>query len=325
MTIIFDKNDCIELVPYNAEWLHMAKLEIENLRNILPRNHVLDIQHVGSTAIFGLSAKPIIDIQIAVDSLMGIKQTAIDLLKTLGYEFWYDNPDIERMFFVKGRPPLGEKRTHHVHIVEPSSKHWQGKILFRDYLIAHPETAQEYEQLKIKLAQQYTYDREMYTEAKTHFINSVLEKVKINGLRIAHALTDREWEAARHFRQKYFFDRVPIADPYTWTFTDPKHVHFILYQGTKIIGYAHIQLWPESRAALRIIVIDEIYRNQGHGGEFLKICERWLLHQGVKKFQIQSSPDAYKFYCDHDYIHMPFNDPDGYEGDPRDIEIGKIL
>lgn len=173
------KNDCIELMPYDKRWPFIAKLEIKILYDSLPKNHVLDIQHVGSTAIPGLSAKPIIDVQIAVDSLSGIKQTAIDILKTLGYEFWQDNPDKERLFFVKGMPPFGEKRTHHVHIVEPSSKLWQGKILFRDYLIAHPEIAQEYEKLKKQLSQQYTYDREMYTEAKTHFINDVLEKAQM--------------------------------------------------------------------------------------------------------------------------------------------------
>jgi GrpB-like predicted nucleotidyltransferase (UPF0157 family)/GNAT superfamily N-acetyltransferase len=172
------KNDSVELVPYDIQWSMMAESEINNLRNILPSNHIIDIQHVGSTAISGMLAKPIIDIQIAVDSLVAIKQIAIDELKKIGYEYWYDNPDPERMFFVKGMPPFGEKRSHHVHIVEPASRHWQEKILFRDYLIAHPETAREYEQLKIKLAQEYTYDREQYTDAKTKFINNILCKAR---------------------------------------------------------------------------------------------------------------------------------------------------
>src|SRR6185312_1901730 len=103
-----------------------------------------------------------------------MKVIAIPVLQKLGYEYWYENPDPERMFFVKGMPPFGEKRTHHIHIVEPSSRHWQGKIFFRDYLISHLDTAHEYQQLKIKLAQQHTYDREQYTDAKTKFINGIL-------------------------------------------------------------------------------------------------------------------------------------------------------
>lgn len=170
--------DYVELVPYNPSWSTDAHIEIEKLKNVIPLNCIVDIQHVGSTAIPGLSAKPIIDLQIAAKSLDEMKVIAIPALQKLGYEYWYDNPDLERMFFVKGMPPFGEKRTHHVHIVEPTSKHWSGKINFRDYLIAHPEIAKEYQALKMKLAQQYIYDREEYTNAKGAFVNKILQLVQ---------------------------------------------------------------------------------------------------------------------------------------------------
>jgi RimJ/RimL family protein N-acetyltransferase len=144
------KDDSIELVPYRPEWSNLAQQEIKILGDALPVQHILEIQHIGSTAIPGIHSKPIIDIQIAVDSLIAIKPIAITALKSLGYEFWADNPDTERMFFVKGMPPFGEKRTHHVHIVEPVSRHWQGKIQFRDYLLSYTEAAREYEKLKIQ-------------------------------------------------------------------------------------------------------------------------------------------------------------------------------
>jgi len=167
--------DSIEIVPYNASWPSEAAIEIEKLKNVIPSNCIVDIQHVGSTAVQGLSAKPIIDIQISAKSLDEMKIIAIPALQKLGYEYWYDNPDTERMFFAKGLPPFGEKRTHHVHIVEPTSKHWVEKIIFRDYLISHPEVAKEYEQLKIKLAGQHTFDREKYTNAKGEFVNKILK------------------------------------------------------------------------------------------------------------------------------------------------------
>ena len=134
-----------------------------------------------------------------------------------------------------------------------------------------------------------------------------------------------EWEAVRHLRNKYFFDKVPMVDPYTWTFDHKDHAHFVFYQGTKIVGYAHIQLWPEQRSALRIIVIDELYRKQGLGGQFLILCERWLKEKGYKTLYTQSSPDAHSFYRKQGYTEMPFNDPDGYESDPHDIDMGKVL
>lgn len=172
------KKDHVNILPYNPEWPDMACIEIGKLRAVLPHDKIIDIQHVGSTAIPEASAKPIIDIQIAANSLEEMKVIAIPALQKLGYEYWYENPDPERMFFVKGMPPFGEKRTHHVHIVEPTSQHRQGKILFRDYLITHPEVAQEYQQLKILLAQQYTYDREEYTNAKGEFVNKILQLAK---------------------------------------------------------------------------------------------------------------------------------------------------
>ncbi len=168
------KNDAIELSDYNKEWPQIAEVEIKNLYSILPKQHIIDIQHIGSTAIPGMSAKPVIDIQIAVDSLNAIKPIAITVLKELGYEYWDKNPDQERLFFVKGMPPFGAKRTHHVHIVESSSHYWREKILFRDYLRAHTQARLEYEALKKYLAQRHTYDREQYTSAKAKFINKIL-------------------------------------------------------------------------------------------------------------------------------------------------------
>jgi GrpB-like predicted nucleotidyltransferase (UPF0157 family)/GNAT superfamily N-acetyltransferase len=174
--ILYRKNnDYVELVAYDPQWPSMAEDEIEHLKELLPSEHILDIQHVGSTAIPGMIAKPIIDIQIAVDSLSVAKQFAIKILEENGYVFWRDNPDPQRMFFVKGMPPFGKRRTHHVHICEPSYSQWINKILFRDYLIAHPEKAQEYAALKMALLEKHTHDREKYTDAKKEFVEEVLK------------------------------------------------------------------------------------------------------------------------------------------------------
>lgn len=169
------RNDLVELSDYDENWPLLAAREIKQLFKILPNQPIIDIQHVGSTAIPGMIAKSIIDIQIAVDSLKTFKPIAIDSLKDHDYVYWEKNPDFTRMFFVKGMPPYGTKRTHHIHIVEPDSPHWINKINFRDYLIAHPETAREYVQLKINLAKKYKYDREQYTQAKSAFVSRILE------------------------------------------------------------------------------------------------------------------------------------------------------
>ena len=172
------KKDHNEIVACDPLWPKLARDEISNIRALLPRDLIIDIQHVGSTAIPNLSAKPIIDIQTAVPSLTIAKIVAVPLLQKLGYEFWAENPGAERLFFAKGMPPYGDKRTHHVHIFKPDSHHWKDKIAFRDYLRAHPDSAKEYEALKNKLASQHTYDREKYTDEKAIFVNEILKKIK---------------------------------------------------------------------------------------------------------------------------------------------------
>ena len=119
------------MVPYDDKWPQIAELEIEKLRQLIPNQHLIDIQHVGSTAIPGMLAKSIIDLQIIVDSLPSIKKIAVEALEKIGYVYWHEDPDPEKMFFVKGMPPFGDKRTHHVHIIEPQSKRGQHRIIFR--------------------------------------------------------------------------------------------------------------------------------------------------------------------------------------------------
>ncbi|HLB56342.1 MAG TPA: GNAT family N-acetyltransferase [Coxiellaceae bacterium] len=169
------KKDFVDIVAYNPQWVEMAKNEIEKIKKLFPDSLIVDIQHVGSTAIPDIQAKPIIDIQIAVNSLNSAKIISIPLLQKLNYEYWADNPDKTRLFFVKGMPPYGEKRTHHVHIVELDSHHWRDKIAFRDLLRAHPDVAKEYEILKNDLAKRYRYDREKYTDEKADFIKKILK------------------------------------------------------------------------------------------------------------------------------------------------------
>ncbi len=171
-----DADDLIELTNYNSKWPQMAATEIHCLRSKLPEDEVIDIQHIGSTAIPHATAKPLIDIQIAVQSLATIRQTAIKQLEMMGYSYWYANPNQERMLFMKGLPPTGNGRTHQVHIYEHTSHHWHDKLFFRDYLRQHSEALQQYTTLKKSLAKKHRYDRESYTDGKRDFVASILKK-----------------------------------------------------------------------------------------------------------------------------------------------------
>lgn len=144
-------------------------------------------------------------------------------------------------------------------------------------------------------------------------------------IRMTQCIHASEWEAAKRLRNTYFFDPLGIDDPYAWTFDHPEHVHFVLYRGKDVSGYAHIQLWPGNRAALRIIAIDEKYRQHGLGSQFLRLCEEWLKQQGVHSLHDEARPNVVEFYRKNGYSEMPFNDPSGEPPSVYDIAMGKTL
>jgi GrpB-like predicted nucleotidyltransferase (UPF0157 family) len=167
--------DEIEIVDYDPRWPELFDEEAKRLRATLDPSLIVGLEHFGSTAVPGLSAKPIIDILIAVRSLADAQASFVEGLRKLDYVWWAENPKADRMFFVKGMPPFGSRRTHHVHVTEIHGELWQ-RLAFRDWLRAHPEEARSYGQLKRRLAAEHPTDREAYTDAKSAFIDSVMQK-----------------------------------------------------------------------------------------------------------------------------------------------------
>src|ERR1700712_5284158 len=167
--------DEVEIVTYEPRWPSLFDQEAERLRATLDPSLISGLEHFGSTAVPGLSAKPIIDILIAVRSLADARTSFIEPLRNLDYVYWAENPKQDRLFFVKGMPPFGSKRSHHVHVTEPQGEMWQ-RLAFRDYLRAHPEEARTYQQLKTRLATEHQTDREAYTAAKSAYVESVMRK-----------------------------------------------------------------------------------------------------------------------------------------------------
>lgn len=146
-----------------------------------------------------------------------------------------------------------------------------------------------------------------------------------NGYNIKKASDESDWRLVKDYRQKHFFDERKIEDPYQWTFRNVNHQHLLIYRDNHLLGYAHVQLWPLNRAALRIIVIDKNFRNKGIGSTILAQIENWLKNENYSRLHIESSPEALNFYLNNNYIDMPFDDPDGYVGSPEDTPLGKIL
>jgi GrpB-like predicted nucleotidyltransferase (UPF0157 family) len=168
--------DEIKIVEYDPRWPGQFDQEAERLRASLPEGALTRVEHFGSTAVPGLAAKPVIDILVGVRSLAEARNTVVPALEPLGYAFWYDNPRMDRLFFVRGLPPNGP-RTHHVHVIEDGSPDWE-RLLFRDYLRAYPDERDRYARLKRDLAERHRDDREAYTEAKGAYVREVTERAR---------------------------------------------------------------------------------------------------------------------------------------------------
>jgi GrpB-like predicted nucleotidyltransferase (UPF0157 family) len=159
----------VHLVDYDPSWPRQFEAEREQLLGVLRPWIAGPVEHVGSTAIPRLSAKPIIDIMVAVRSLVD-SRPAIDALTVLSYRYFPHRADVMH-WFCKPSPSV---RTHHLHLVPFQSPLWRERLLFRDYLRIHPETAAEYDALKRRLARDHGSDREAYTDAKGPFVQRVL-------------------------------------------------------------------------------------------------------------------------------------------------------
>ncbi len=162
----------IIIAEYNPEWLRLFDAEKERLVNALS-DWPIHVKHIGSTAVAGLAAKPVIDSMIGVDDLSDVNEEFIARLAKLGYSYVpeYESAMPERRYFRKSAD--NNIRTHQLHVVQKNGDFWVVNIRFPDYLRAHPVIAAEYEALKRKLAQQYTSTVD-YARAKSDFVKHVL-------------------------------------------------------------------------------------------------------------------------------------------------------
>lgn len=167
----------VAIVPYDPSWPALFRAERDHLRACLPPDLIGRIEHFGSTAVPGLAAKPVVDILVEVTDLAAVRSRVVPILEAQGYDYFWrpthgdDGPPFYA-WFIK-RDPATHVRTHHIHMVEPGFKeHWD-RLLFRDYLIAHPDVAAEYARLKQRLAAEHPNDRVEYTRRKGAFIERV--------------------------------------------------------------------------------------------------------------------------------------------------------
>lgn len=164
------RDEPIRIVPYDPSWPARFEDERATLQDAIGEWVVSGIHHVGSTAVPGLDAKPIIDILVGVADLPG-SRGCMEQLGELGYLYAPYRPD-EMHWFCKPDP---SRRTHHLRLVAHDSPRFRHELEFRDRLRRDAGLAAEYAALKHRLAARFEHDREAYTEAKGDFIRDVLQ------------------------------------------------------------------------------------------------------------------------------------------------------
>jgi len=176
-------SDTIYLADYDPRWPQLFEDERARLQAAIGE-WAADIQHVGSTSIPGIAAKPIIDIAVHLRSLVDALYCITPLME-LGYECLGEFGIPGRIYFrkrthqpVRGQSHDGVGRTHQVHMYERANEQYEKQIVFRDYLRSHPDAREAYEALKRQLAERHAGDVEAYALAKSDFVIEVLARAR---------------------------------------------------------------------------------------------------------------------------------------------------
>ena len=164
--------DTVELVPHDPAWDDAYEREVERLRSRLD-SPLFGFEHVGSTAIPGIAAKPVVDMLLLVADFDATDDVASEL-EDAGYEERPSDDVPDRRFFARGPP---SNRTHYLSVTEHGSDCHCEQVAFRDVLRADPELAAEYDRRKRALADAHADDRTAYTDGKSSFVQSVLDSV----------------------------------------------------------------------------------------------------------------------------------------------------
>jgi len=166
----------IVVSDYDPNWPAIFEQERENIQGALG-SFAIAIEHIGSTAVPGLAAKPIVDLLVGVPSLEEARSRCVEPIKSLGYTYMpqYASWLPGELFFRKGPPGPW---THHVHVMEPSHPRWENFVLFRDYLRVHPEVARAYADIKRELAAAFKDNIAGYRNGKRQFVEAAMASAR---------------------------------------------------------------------------------------------------------------------------------------------------
>ncbi len=304
----------IEVVPYDPNWPKTFEEEALKIKKSLAINFI-NIHHIGSTSVSGLSGKPKIDI-IAV---VKFPADSILQLTRVGYTYkgeW--NIPFKYGFTKRGIHNIN------LHVYEDNHPEIELNLLFRDYLRHHMEARDEYALLKEKLLKDPDASKKInstfsgYNLGKNDFIQGIIKKTNFNRIRMLQCTHYSEWQSIKKLK-----NRLDPSHTLLDISQDPQYTYLVLYQGVEIIGYAHIQRDSDTQITMHTLLIDSHKQNQGFDKHFISLIEKWLQQQGYKNLYVMVS-EAF-FYLQQGYIRILPHMFDNITTNSQTFPMGKPL
>ncbi len=315
-----NKTKNIVIYRYDTNWPKIYEIEAEKIRDALG-NNFLEIHHIGSTSVPGLSAKRDIDILCVISSLN--KALALEKIDYI-YKGEFNVP----LRFAFSKNTFDSKVN--LHVVEKDHGFIALNLAFRDYLRGHVDARIEYEELKRKLIEDpdsHIKTNSIFTGynlGKNDFIKSILEKAGFDDFAINFCAHYKEWDEYHRIRAEQVFEpRGIIYDRNHPCVTAENNYHMVLYKGTKIVSTAHVELLSKSLAVLRTLGTDEIHKRQGYGTYLMKWVEKWIRSKGRNIVKLHSRYSAVEFYSNIGYVEMDFSEDEPLNQDL--VDMGKVL
>lgn len=250
----------IQVVPYNAAWPSQFQMASQQIQQALGDN-CLTIHHVGSTAVPGLWAKPIIDMIPVVKDIYVVKESNAAMEK-LGYVVKGEYGMLFRRYFQRVAP----LPACNVHVYEQGSGEIERLLLFRDFLIQHADYQQQYADLKKQLSEEIS-DITQYTLAKDALIKEIDSQTGFQGCRMVHALMPREWQA--------YYELLSATQAEV---SEPNNQHIVLYQGCEVVGAALLGRDQNLQTTIQRLAVQHGDAYAAAEPFFVNSLKRWLQH-----------------------------------------------
>lgn len=256
----------ISVVPYDPSWPEQFELEAAKIQQALGDN-CIHIHHIGSTAVPGLDAKPVIDMIPVVKNIRTV-DSCNEVMEALGYSVEGEFGTPFRRFFIKG----GDQRTHNIHVYEKGNPEIERHVTFRDHLRAHPDVAAEYAKLKQEVASKSPHDIVAYCNGKTEWVTEIERQLGITSERMMRVCTDVEIATYKRIREEQLADHPTLPE-------NDQNISFVYIDTPDIVAIADVEFLKDGRARIFAMAVDSPHQDKGYDQRFKATIAKWLSHQ----------------------------------------------